>query len=841
MLIDNIAKLFQKKNICIPVIQRDYAQGRNEEFIVPIRVNFIRSLFDAVSGNKIMDINYIYGINKPGDEFLPIDGQQRITSIFLFLWFCCVKEGKTREFCTKIKNFSYMVRSTAEEFFGALQKQEDGGLTYLSDFEDYLRSKDMSLKNCSWFKFAWNNDMTVEGAVTFLDSIKLYVEENQIQFGGFTDKLLDEEKCPVSLVMIIQNENDAENLSEKEREEAAFEAENRAAITYINMNERGKILNDFENVKALLYKKGEQAKAFLVEYDEKHINVFLSEVERNVKGLSFAQQVTKMDGLMLSFLLNIFNDLEVLNGNENRLNYYQFMDCLRGNVVFREDYFDFMSMILADYNDYSEDEKDKLYHYCNNYTVPNRYGFFAVFWPRFKNITQDKYWAHFCKHLRLYELGIGASDAKEFRYFVNLVNYVSEDQNILQTLSTSKAEKLFLRVTEKGKDYGSIVDKATLHEEILKANIILSGVNNQDEDVIIRIFEECGARHGSKIRYLFYISGLWDGSPIETGKWNELLKYISVDRQIFPLDNSLMWEKIYYLSAVNRTNGVYVIPNCNVDTVWNNDRLYWKSLDPEYWVKSSLERVKQCFEEVNAEKGLENLLRKQISDIGTDRRVWLFYLLRRNYRALFANDISVVNGVYHKQAVNYYEAVLEADLIENGYKIHPAPYTIYWGEKLVTQTVKPRENDGFSNQKNMRVELRVYLKVNGERFFYLCNGDSIFRYQFHCFNKNNEDVFDLEEDSSSMSDFRTKCGGISTKVKQALKAFSYDDYYDWVFLGDCTKLANELTRIGIPSCKCYKEGQNEIRITIDMEQVFTICNHTLSMHDEIVHYFDGKK
>ena len=48
MEIDNISKLFKSKNISIPVIQRDYAQGRKEDSVNSIRENFIKSLFDII-------------------------------------------------------------------------------------------------------------------------------------------------------------------------------------------------------------------------------------------------------------------------------------------------------------------------------------------------------------------------------------------------------------------------------------------------------------------------------------------------------------------------------------------------------------------------------------------------------------------------------------------------------------------------------------------------------------------------------------------------------------------------------------------------------------------------
>ncbi len=143
--ITNVAQLFAEKRIVIPVIQRDYAQGRIEESVNSIREKFIRSLFNTP--NKKMDIYFIYGIDKLNDDFLPIDGQQRLTSVFLFMWFCSIKAKKTAGFNDRIKGFSYMVRPSAEGFFDTLQKIKNGDLEYKADFEKYVADEKTELKS----------------------------------------------------------------------------------------------------------------------------------------------------------------------------------------------------------------------------------------------------------------------------------------------------------------------------------------------------------------------------------------------------------------------------------------------------------------------------------------------------------------------------------------------------------------------------------------------------------------------------------------------------------------------------------------------------------------------
>ena len=213
--INSIAELFKQRNITIPVIQRDYAQGRDEDSAKSIREDFINSLLEAVNDDKEMDINYIYGISKSGGNFLPIDGQQRITSIFLFLWFCAVKEEKTELFCKYMKKFSYMVRVSAEEFFDILQERSDGkdpALKYNDDFKEYAdrtvvdkKAKKTepvirSIRDFNWYKLEWDNDTTIDGAIRFLECVREKYNKKDPN-RSFTEKLLGDD-CPIKLIFI---------------------------------------------------------------------------------------------------------------------------------------------------------------------------------------------------------------------------------------------------------------------------------------------------------------------------------------------------------------------------------------------------------------------------------------------------------------------------------------------------------------------------------------------------------------------------------------------------------------------------------------------------------------
>lgn len=76
------------QRIEVPLIQRDYAQGRESQ--KDIRNDFIDALHSSLSlpaGDSRLPLNldFVYGSMEAGNaaRFLPLDGQQRLTTLFL--------------------------------------------------------------------------------------------------------------------------------------------------------------------------------------------------------------------------------------------------------------------------------------------------------------------------------------------------------------------------------------------------------------------------------------------------------------------------------------------------------------------------------------------------------------------------------------------------------------------------------------------------------------------------------------------------------------------------------------------------------------------------------------
>ena len=126
-------RLLSEKKIEIPHYQRDYVQGWTEtnanksadkyekDRIKEIREGFVSKLFDAITKEKNLSLNLIYGSeNGSNSYFVPVDGQQRLTTLFLVHWYIALKADQLAKQKKEFSNFIYQTRKTSNEFFNLL-------------------------------------------------------------------------------------------------------------------------------------------------------------------------------------------------------------------------------------------------------------------------------------------------------------------------------------------------------------------------------------------------------------------------------------------------------------------------------------------------------------------------------------------------------------------------------------------------------------------------------------------------------------------------------------------------------------------------------------------------
>lgn len=211
--------LAQYDKILVPMIQRDYAQGRTDKKATDVRNNLLNDIFrdkkvhfDLVFGSKEKRI--IDG--KEMNCFIPVDGQQRLTTLFL-LYLYGQKAGRINTELDLFK-FSYDTRRAASDFCKSITSEEWA----------VPNDKNVSdvIKDSSWFMNYWEKDPTVGGMLNMLDAIHGKCKEITAypNLDNVTFFLFDLESNSLN-----------ENL-------------------YLKMNSRGKPLTAFENLKAKIEK-----------------------------------------------------------------------------------------------------------------------------------------------------------------------------------------------------------------------------------------------------------------------------------------------------------------------------------------------------------------------------------------------------------------------------------------------------------------------------------------------------------------------------------------------------------------------------------------------------------
>tara|TARA_R110001583_G_scaffold179730_1_gene336632 strand:- start:3820 stop:6093 length:2274 start_codon:yes stop_codon:yes gene_type:complete len=214
----------------IPIIQRDYAQGRKDAKALQIREGFVRSLFDMVTNtDATQDLDFIYGSVKH-DKLVLLDGQQRLTTLFLLHWYISTAAGEISTANTKLAKFRYETRVSSREFVESLLKFSDD--FSLSDAKPGELSGLIS--DAHWFFSEWRNDPTVQSMLTMLDEIHRIFQPALSEAKGLWSKLTCSERPPITFHFL--NMQDFSLTDE----------------LYIKMNARGQALTEFESFKAWL-------------------------------------------------------------------------------------------------------------------------------------------------------------------------------------------------------------------------------------------------------------------------------------------------------------------------------------------------------------------------------------------------------------------------------------------------------------------------------------------------------------------------------------------------------------------------------------------------------------
>ncbi|MGB7528945.1 GmrSD restriction endonuclease domain-containing protein [Sphingobacterium cellulitidis] len=346
-MINNILKknkysfidLIELFKIQIPILQRDYVQGRSNETVEEIRVNFVEDLVEHISNetNKLLPLDFIYGytdeefgkydreVSKNNIEtlldtiknyasvehfklsyaisdtnvldknlFIPLDGQQRLTTLYLLHFYVALKIKP--ESLSKLSNrLSYKTRKSSDKFFEEL-------LLNAKTINEALPIAD-AIADATWFLESWKKDPTVEGALVMLQAI-----ENR--FSTYSDV---KDRLRISF----------ENLFIHPKIYFDFLDMNNEGLTddvYLKMNSTGKELSSYDNFKSWFVTKVDD----LLKEDqsctaEKQFENWKEKLDQEWYNLFWIEDPVHADLLFFNFVKSIFSFSIISLGDDDKI------------------------------------------------------------------------------------------------------------------------------------------------------------------------------------------------------------------------------------------------------------------------------------------------------------------------------------------------------------------------------------------------------------------------------------------------------------------------------------------------------------------------------------------
>lgn len=328
--------LIEQFKIQIPILQRDYVQGRKNESVKEIRENFVEDLVEHISKktDKILPLDFIYGyadeefgkydreiaknnieslldtikdyslnenfnisysisekenINK--NLFIPLDGQQRLTTLFLLHFYVALKFRPERIPFLKEK-LTYKTRKTSDKFCSEL-------LNHTHKFDKTLPIS-ISIQDSTWFLRSWKKDPTVQGILVMLQAI-----ENQYKsYVDYENRL----SCSFN------------NLFENPKIHFDFLDINEKGLTddiYLKMNSTGKELSNFDNFKSWFVTKVEVLLHENSIYkSEQYFENWKDKLDQEWYNIFWVADPIKADTLFFNFIKSILS-FSIINSKED--------------------------------------------------------------------------------------------------------------------------------------------------------------------------------------------------------------------------------------------------------------------------------------------------------------------------------------------------------------------------------------------------------------------------------------------------------------------------------------------------------------------------------------------
>lgn len=415
--LSTLFELLDEYKVEVPIVQRDYAQGRQDDHARNVRLNLLKDMRAAILGEtQPLDLSFVYG-KAEDKKFIPIDGQQRLTTLFL-LYLYAFRNDETKT--SLLHSFTYETRITSREFLVELIKNRAN--VFAAETKPSVEIEDSE-----WFVLSWTHDPTIMSVLVMLDDIVEYFGN----VANLADRLTDQEDEPIVFKFL-----DMQDLGMEDS-------------LYIKLNARGKPLTEFENFKAQLI--GRMKKLELP---------FIDEFERNFDGkwtdLFWQKHKKDFDQTYYAFFGVLLMNRGIIQDDKNWANIIDYRNI-------DEDVFEtaFYTLNFLSHNPGNEQSKSLIFNALSDRrTYPNRVLFHALTTYLLKAKGEDK-----------------GSLKQWLRIFINLVLNSTIDnmglyRNAIDSINSVSGNwnRLLSFFADKNKFVG--FNQQQIEEEQIKAKII---------------------------------------------------------------------------------------------------------------------------------------------------------------------------------------------------------------------------------------------------------------------------------------------------------------------------------------------------------------------------------
>lgn len=208
----------------IPRIQRDYTYGSGTEKTEEVLCKLLSDIYEAlVDPSKELILDFVYGSKNKRNNFEPLDGQQRLTTLFLLHLYASWGERGSMP----VLKFNYSTRDNTAAFCESITDSKK----FSYDFNG--ARIDEQIRDCAFFRASFNDDPSIRSMLAVLVRIE---ERFKVlcQSGELTRSLTDD--CRIRFYCLD------------------FGTFGLSDDLYIKMNSRGKPLTEYEIFKSQLEK-----------------------------------------------------------------------------------------------------------------------------------------------------------------------------------------------------------------------------------------------------------------------------------------------------------------------------------------------------------------------------------------------------------------------------------------------------------------------------------------------------------------------------------------------------------------------------------------------------------